>query len=1037
MEECRDRSPAADSSDMFSPVAASGISNEARLPAEGLWGLAKASAGYSSARSPSSGLHGKQVQERDIYSSVRRQMEVLEERLNGQIVRVQQHGERSRDSALTRLDSKVSTMELLQPKVDRRIAEINGNLKALSEESQTQIRRMDQMDSRHWEWRHKLEEEIRGKLAGMETANQELASSFRVTKAANEEVLKRHHQRLLRLEELVDEGSKNHEDLNSNLMNMHTRLLEIENDSPALRSSSDPKDPLSDVNTSAGLVIVESQVQDLSQKVTQLLEESYEMRAKLEAQEEHHKTLRTQVEAKDELIRGLEDRINRENWEGRLKELQRGVDGISSSNHGHSEQVQILNRKLESHEEVHSELSGHIRRLQDRAPAVFDHIGSTPPRTPAASPAGSPSAKPFGDVPQLPGADNSGVPRSIGTVHDRLQELQSKVDSMQVEMNVAPRVAELVDTLKELSPKIISQGQAIEELHAKVATFEERLPQEASTVQANEDFEPRVAALAEKLQEVHPRFAVHDESIKDLHAKVDAVEGELNSVNQSLTKRLGPLQAEVRDIHATQAELRGCTDDLLSRACRLENEVRAQEKVKHLVDDHTTRLDRLENEVHGDPDYQAELRVCAEDLMSRSAVLEKELGSQAVVSAPMEQPSLRESLEQPDLPKPLEQPDLPKPLEQSDLREPSSAVGTESGKALPPGDACSTSSSEEFADMDGALQEAELASQGHQLKAAEAAKEDNESKMAEEAGEPEAARTHQRDLSRSDDEAEPEHPRESRAHREARELEESKAEEVREAEAELERKKQSLHAAEEAREVEEELERQWEEWEARQSLKAAEEAQQMEAALQNNPLKMPEKPRRVEALPINTPHFGASGLAGPSESDDDEVPEPLTPRRHVKDKVALPGSSATMSEEEPMSEAASLASPRDPENMAEAPRPAAAAAAPLASPLAAPSPGSSSDDPTVVEEAARGNVKAIFEMLQEARAEEVAHRNSQVASPRAGAVAPAAPAAAKVPGEEDGFEEPEESEDPGSPREPVQLENLVAPFLSRVYQAPQ
>jgi len=557
----------------------------------------------------------------------------------------------------------------------------------------------------------------------------------------------------------------------------------------------------------------------------------------------------------------------------------------------------------------------------------------------------------------------------------------------------------LVDTLKELSPKIISQGQAIEELHAKVATFEERLPQEASTVQANEDFEPRVAALAEKLQEVHPRFAVHDESIKDLHAKVDAVEGELNSVNQSLTKRLGPLQAEVRDIHATQAELRGCTDDLLSRACRLENEVRAQEKVKHLVDDHTTRLDRLENEVHGDPDYQAELRVCAEDLMSRSAVLEKELGSQAVVSAPMEQPSLRESLEQPD---------LPKPLEQSDLREPSSAVGTESGKALPPGDACSTSSSEEFADMDGALQEAELASQGHQLKAAEAAKEDNESKMAEEAGEPEAARTHQRDLSRSDDEAEPEHPRESRAHREARELEESKAEEVREAEAELERKKQSLHAAEEAREVEEELERQWEEWEARQSLKAAEEAQQMEAALQNNPLKMPEKPRRVEALPINTPHFGASGLAGPSESDDDEVPEPLTPRRHVKDKVALPGSSATMSEEEPMSEAASLASPRDPENMAEAPRPAAAAAAPLASPLAAPSPGSSSDDPTVVEE---------------------------VASPRAGAVAPAAPAAAKVPGEEDGFEEPEESEDPGSPREPVQLENLVAPFLSRVYQA--
>eukprot|EP00418_Pyrodinium_bahamense_P036817 CAMPEP_0179197346 /NCGR_PEP_ID=MMETSP0796-20121207/98138_1 /TAXON_ID=73915 /ORGANISM="Pyrodinium bahamense, Strain pbaha01" /LENGTH=516 /DNA_ID=CAMNT_0020901765 /DNA_START=193 /DNA_END=1739 /DNA_ORIENTATION=+ len=453
-------------------------------------------------RSPLSvGLHVKQAQEREVFTVVRRQMDVLEERLSSQIARVQQQSERSRDTALTRLDSKLGTMELLQPRVDRRLAELNGNLKALSEESQTQIRRMDQMDARLWEWRHKLDEEIRAKFTQIEQTSQELASSVRVAKVTNEDVLKRYHQRLLRLEQLVDERMSQHEEVGSSLAQLHTRLLEVEHDlMPGLRGAPDAvhRDRLLPDSLGAGST-VDVQLQELGQKVTQLQEDSYDLRAKFESQEEHHKTLRTQFEAKDEQYRSLDDRMNRENWDGRLKELQRSIDDIHQGRISHAEQVQILHRKVDSQEEVQAELGGHIRRLQERSAIAglgLEGSAATTPRTPAFSPAGDSAALAaaaalaagargggsaggniqcclgrLGKVESQLQASNAGVQdcaERLNKVERRLQELLSKVDSMGVDLEVAPRVAALVDTLRDVSPKIIYHEAALKQLESKV-----------------------------------------------------------------------------------------------------------------------------------------------------------------------------------------------------------------------------------------------------------------------------------------------------------------------------------------------------------------------------------------------------------------------------------------------------------------------------------------------------------------------------------------------------------------------------------------
>ena len=101
-----------------------------------------------------------------VLAAVRRQIEAFEEKVENQISKLQVQGDKSKDTSLSRLEEKVSAAEGLQPRVERRLAELSGNFKGLSDEMQAQIRRVDLLDDRRWEWRHQVEEEMQKKCQG-------------------------------------------------------------------------------------------------------------------------------------------------------------------------------------------------------------------------------------------------------------------------------------------------------------------------------------------------------------------------------------------------------------------------------------------------------------------------------------------------------------------------------------------------------------------------------------------------------------------------------------------------------------------------------------------------------------------------------------------------------------------------------------------------------------------------------------------------------------------------------------------------------
>ncbi|CAE7415494.1 psbV [Symbiodinium natans] len=114
-----------------------------------------------------------------VLAAVRRQIEAFEEKVEKQISKLQVQGDKGKDASLTRLEEKVSAAEGLQPRVERRLAELSGNFKGLSDEMQAQIRRVDLLDDRRWEWRHQVEEEMQKKCQGYEQQVQAMASKLR------------------------------------------------------------------------------------------------------------------------------------------------------------------------------------------------------------------------------------------------------------------------------------------------------------------------------------------------------------------------------------------------------------------------------------------------------------------------------------------------------------------------------------------------------------------------------------------------------------------------------------------------------------------------------------------------------------------------------------------------------------------------------------------------------------------------------------------------------------------------------------------
>eukprot|EP00930_Biecheleria_cincta_P096909 TRINITY_DN88681_c0_g1_i1.p1 TRINITY_DN88681_c0_g1~~TRINITY_DN88681_c0_g1_i1.p1 ORF type:complete len:545 (-),score=122.49 TRINITY_DN88681_c0_g1_i1:115-1749(-) len=406
-------------------------------------------------------------------STFKRQIDMMEEKVGAQISHALQQSERLRDASLARIDAKITTMESLQPKLDRRIAEMSGNFKGLSDEMQSQIRRIDQMDSRLAERRHQFEEEIRAKFSEIEQNYQQIASSVRVSTASNDDSMKRCSRRLVRLEGLVDERLASSEEVNQSVLNLHARISELEDmrnhDSVLFKSeelalqSSPALPPMQPAGDHGALVALESRMTQATQKLNEWQQESHEVHARLEAQEERLKSLRTLMETKEDHYRWLNDRVERADWEGRFKELQAQVKDLEQNRVGHTEELKLAQQRVERQEEAHEAMSEQVRKLQERTLAlnVDSDIAGMPEEL-------------------LGGMENEGlssqVTERLSASEESIKALAAEIERIgQGDSMLASRVVTLVEQLKQVAPKVMQHDASIRDLAAQTGKLEVEL----------------------------------------------------------------------------------------------------------------------------------------------------------------------------------------------------------------------------------------------------------------------------------------------------------------------------------------------------------------------------------------------------------------------------------------------------------------------------------------------------------------------------------------------------------------------------------
>lgn len=416
------------------------------------------------------------AQENNILAAMRKHIEALEEKIASQMVRVQQQGDRLREAAFTRVDAKLGNMEALQPKFDRKLAELSGNYKGLSDEMQAQIRHIDQMDTRLWEWRHQMEDEVRNKFSEVEQGQQQLQSALRLEHATSEDSVKRLTTRVRRLESLVEERLGYHDETNQNLAALDARLQEIEASriQDLSLSATEPIVAVPPLATLAEgtvaalpLAALEVKLAEACQKIEKGNRDAQDMLSRVEAQEERLRSLRTLIDTKEEHFRT--NKFDRQDWEARCRELQALTLELDKQRVDHSERLELVQKRLEHHEKAHEEVCDHLRRLGERSYFAMGDGAAADGGEGASSVARAVGVSGLEDLTVLSLEECTA---RLGAAEEKLESMSLDLQAVRSDEELAPRVAALVEALKQVAPKVMDQEISVRELHEKVAHLE-------------------------------------------------------------------------------------------------------------------------------------------------------------------------------------------------------------------------------------------------------------------------------------------------------------------------------------------------------------------------------------------------------------------------------------------------------------------------------------------------------------------------------------------------------------------------------------
>jgi len=269
---------------------------------------------------------------------VRGELDMFEARLQAQLSTMQDsvgkmilRSEKLREAEFSRLEQKVNSGEITQSRLERRLAEVGGAVKGVTNEMEAQIRRTDMMDTSMHDFTRRLQEETQHRSLMLDQSLQDAVSKCHSAISASEdEQVQRSYRLDNRLKELEansvgDDGWR--EEISAGLAQLYSSVEASKDlsrvavsDGPPGQSNSDSKDAQAagHLNPDSELRLwqVERDLCDLKEQVAAVTAEVFGeggWGARLQEHEIHLKALKCKqaetVQSESRAVQELEVRV--------------------------------------------------------------------------------------------------------------------------------------------------------------------------------------------------------------------------------------------------------------------------------------------------------------------------------------------------------------------------------------------------------------------------------------------------------------------------------------------------------------------------------------------------------------------------------------------------------------------------------------------------------------------------------------------------------------------------------------------------------
>jgi len=333
-------------------------------------------------------------------------------------------------------------MEALQPKLDHRLAELSGTYKGLSQEMQAQIRRIDGMETRLWEWRHQLEEEIRGKLVSADVSLLRVQNGLRT----NDKAIQQQDERM----QMLEQHLAYQEDANEDIANLSQRVADMETHNSEFVVDREINGSLVSPNTDS--LSINCQLSDNKKKIDHLMEMSFELHERVQVHEETVKYLKTICENDENRSRQLLDRVEHSDWDARIKELQSGFHDLDQHKVEQADMLELLKRKLASVERTGDETSDRVHCLQERSMNVgVDELFPE-------------------DIHSMTNivSRSDELQLQLQNIREEMQLISERTKVVEESNELASRVGSLVTQLTHVAPRVIQQQKSMDEITERI-----------------------------------------------------------------------------------------------------------------------------------------------------------------------------------------------------------------------------------------------------------------------------------------------------------------------------------------------------------------------------------------------------------------------------------------------------------------------------------------------------------------------------------------------------------------------------------------